>query len=280
MRIVGILAILLAIIVGTSLCGCVKDSKSEANELIKMVPSDYKGFIYVNFKNIENSKYASEYRSKILNSLGLRNANGEKTGIYINKTKRMLISENRYDRIIFIIEGDYDFDKFKNHLKEIGMKPVEEYEGFKIYTKPSDDRLALTFYKDMIIAGTKQGVYDCINVIKGKRDSLLKNQEVMEIYDKLPSDACVMSVAIGYNPWYKTIGEGMSITLKNDHRVKVVRVEKYKDEETAKEKYEELLKEKEKHEEEMKKKGISGDIKLDGQYLIITVEGPEEEINL
>jgi hypothetical protein len=246
----------------------VKDNKSEANELIKMLPSDYKGFVYVNFKNIENSKYASEYRSKILNSLRLGNANGEKTGIYINKTKRILISENGYDWIIFIIEGDYNFDKFKNHLKEIGMEPVEEYEGFKIYTKTSDDRLALTFYKDMIIAGTKQGVYDCINVIKGKRDSLLKNKEVMEIYDKLPSDACVMSVTIGYNSWHKTIGEGMSITLKNDHRVKVVRVEKYKDEETAKGKYEELLKQKEKHEGEMKKKGISGDVKLDGQYLI------------
>jgi hypothetical protein len=278
MRVFGVLAIL-TIIVGISLCGCVKDNKSEANELIKILPSDYRGFVYANFKNIENSKYASEYRSKILNSLRLGNADGEKTGIYINKTKGILISGNGYNRMIFIIEGDYDLDKFKNHLKEIGTNPVEEYEGFKIYAKNSDDEFALIFYNDMIIAGTKQGVYDCIDVIKGKRDSLLKNNEVMEVYDKLPSDACVMSVTIGYNSWYKTIGEGMSITLKNDHRVKVVRVEKYKDEETAKEKYEELLKEKEKREEEMKKKGISGDVKLDGQYLLITVEGPEEEIN-
>lgn len=90
MRIVRILAILLALIIGTSLCGCLNDSKSEADELIKMLPVDYNGFVYVNFKNIEDSKYSSEYRSKILNALRLGNANGEKTGIYINKTKRMI----------------------------------------------------------------------------------------------------------------------------------------------------------------------------------------------
>ncbi|WP_244409484.1 hypothetical protein [Methanocaldococcus jannaschii] len=280
MRIVRILAILLALIIGTSLCGCLNDSKSEADELIKMLPVDYNGFVYVNFKNIEDSKYSSEYRSKILNALRLGNANGEKTGIYINKTKRMIFSGSGYDRFVIIIEGDYDFDKFKNHLKEIGVNPVEEYGGFKIYTKPNDDKIALTFYKDMIIAGTKQGVYDCINVINGEMDSLLKNREVMEIYDRLPSDACVYEVSGTYSPWYKTVAEGMSISFENNDRVKVVRVEKYKDEETAKEKYEELLKKKDRDKEEMEKKGITADIKLDGQYLIVTVEGPEDELKI
>lgn len=30
----------------------------------------------------------------------------------------------------------------------------------------------------------------------------------------------------------------------------------------------------------MEKKGITADIKLDGQYLIVTVEGPEDELKI
>ncbi|NPA62508.1 MAG: hypothetical protein GXN95_03020 [Methanococci archaeon] len=272
-----ILIMLSAIVVGASLSGCVNDSKSEANELIKMLPYNYNGFVYVNFETLKGEE-SSQYRSKILNTLKIRDTNGDETGIYINKTKRMIFGGSSYDNFVMIIEGDYDFDKFKNHLKKVGINPTEEYNGFKIYSKPNEE-FALTIYKDMIIAGTKQGVRECIDVIKGKEESLLKNEGVMDIYNKLPSDACVYEVRNAYDPWDKTIADGSSISFENNNMVKVVRVEKYKDEETAKEKYEELLKKKEMDEEDIKKKGIKVDIKLDGQYVIVEVEGPEDEAN-
>jgi tetratricopeptide (TPR) repeat protein len=282
-KIIGGFTVLL-LIIGVSICGCMEDNKNQAKGLINLIPENYNGFVYVSFKNIENSEYASEYRSKILNSLGMRTNggdNGEKTGIYLNKTKDIIITannENYRQNVLIIIGGDYDFDKFKKYLKEEkNISPTENYKGFEIY--PIDNRydLVLTFYNDKIISGTKSSVYDCIDVIKGDKESISKNEKVMEIFDKLPSDACIMMVA-AKKSWDGTIARGYGITLKNNDRVKAYVVEKYEDKESAQKKYEELIK----HYEKEKKQNpeFDANIKLDGVFVIGTVEGPAKELKL
>ncbi len=280
-KIIGGLTILL-MIVGVSICGCMEDNKSQANEMINLIPKNYNGFVYVSFKNIENSEYSSEYRSKILKSLGMRtNGNGEKTGIYINKTKNIIITannENYRQNVLMIIEGDYDFDKFKKYLKEErNISPTENYKGFEIYLLGDRYNSALTFYNDKIIAGTKNGVYDCIDVIKGDKEPLSKNEKVMEIFDKLPSDACIMLVGVGKS-WDGTIARGHSIAFKDNDRVKVDIIEKYGDEKSAQKRYDELLKDLEK--EEKKNPEMKGSVKLDGVFVIGTAEGPAKELKL
>ncbi len=280
-KIIGGFAVLLMII-GVSICGCMEDNKSQANEMINLIPENYDGFVYVSFKNIENSEYASEYRSKILKSLGMNgNDNGEKTGIYVNKTKSIILYDNynyRGGSAIIIMKGDYDFDKFKKYLKEEkNISPTENYKGFGIYHLGGRYDSALTLYNDKIIAGTKNGVYDCIDVIKGDKESLSKNEKVMEIFDKLPSDACIMLVGVGKR-WDNTIARGYSITLKDNDRAKACVVEKYEDEESAQKKYEELSK----HYEKEKKQNpeFDANIKLDGVFIIGIVEGPVKELKL
>ena len=242
--------------------------------------------LYVSFKNIEDSEYSSEYRSKILKSLVGANVNireeGDKTGIYINKTKNIIITGSygyyKDNSLIMIIEGDYDFDKFKKYLKEENnVKFTENYKGFEIYANSKYDDTALTFYNDKIIVGTKNSVYDCIDVIKGDKEPLSKNEKVMEIFNKLPSDACIMVVGTGKR-WDNTIAMGSSISFKNNDIVKVNRIHKYEDEKSAQSAYEKLKKEFEK--EKKKTPGLEGSVKLDGVFVIGTAEGPAKELKL
>ena len=55
----------------------------------------------------------------------------------------------------------------------------------------------------------------------------------MEIFNKLPSDACIMIVGTGKR-WDDTIAGSYGITFKNNDRVKVYYISKYKDEKSAK----------------------------------------------
>jgi hypothetical protein len=174
-----------------------------------------------------------------------------------------------------IIEGDYDFDKFKKYLKEENnAKFIENYKGFEIYVGSKDDT-ALIIYNDKIIVGTKNSVYDCIDVIKGDKEALSKNEKVMEIFDKLPSDACIMLVSSGKR-WDNTIAMGSSISFKNNDIVKVNRIHKYEDEKSAQSAYEKLKKEFEK--EKKKTPGLEGSVKLDGVFVIETAEGSPKEL--
>ena len=281
-KLIGGLAVLLMIF-GVSICGCMEDNKSQAKEMVDLLPNNYNGFVYVSFKNIEDSEYSSEYRSKILKSLVGANVNirdeGDKTGIYINKTKNIIMYDNgnyRNRSLIMIIEGDYDFDKLKKYLKEEkDVKFTENYKGFEIYANSKYDDTALIVYNDKIIVGTKNSVYDCIDVIKGDKEPLSKNEKVMEIFNKLPSDACIMLVSTEKR-WDDSIARGGSITFKDNDRVKIYLVSKYKDEKSAQNAYEKL---KEEFERE-KKPDIDGSVKLDGVFVIGTAEGPAKELKL
>jgi hypothetical protein len=282
-KLIGGLAVLLMIF-GVSICGCMEDNKSQAKEMVDLLPNNYNGFVYVSFKNIEDSEYSSEYRSKILKSLIGANGNirdeGDKTGIYINKTKNIIMYDNgnyRNRSLIMIIEGDYDFDKLKKYLKEENnVKFTENYKGFEIYANSKYDDTALIIYNDKIIVGTKNSVYDCIDVIKGDKEPLSKNEKVMEIFNKLPSDACIMIVGTGKR-WDNTIARGVSITFKDNDRVKVYSIFKYNDEKSAQSGYKELSKS---FEKEKKKPDIDGSVKLDGVFVIGTAEGPAKELKL
>ena len=282
-KIIGGLLLLL-VVVGVSVSGCIENSNSQVNEMISLLPKEYNGFIYVNFMNLKNKEYESEYRSKILNALGLKATgedNGEKTGIYLNKTESIIISgnsNNYYDiNLVMIIQGKYDLDKFKKYLKDDRKMYISDYKGFEIYSDNENDEFALTIYNDKIIAGTKKGVYDCIDVIKGDKEPLTKNEKVMEIFNKLPSDACMMTVSVGKS-WDNTIGRGFGIIFEDNDKVKAYIVEKFENEEIAKKKYEKYLKELDEYKE--KKPDIKASVKLDGLFVIRTAEGPEKELRL
>ncbi len=166
------LAVVLVLASLVSIVGCssgsqeVASNNSVAVQMLKILPSNFDGFIYMNISELRTDEHLSgwlEYFKEVGNMDFPEQANGFGTGT--------LVSDD-----IFMLEGIVSIDQI------YGNDSIESYNygGFSVWTKYYSSVLIDGIY----VEGRDETLRACIDVVNGKADSMY--DAVKDVVGRLP----------------------------------------------------------------------------------------------
>jgi len=160
------------------------------------------------------------------------------------------------------VDGDFDFAEVRDKLSS----PSYEYLGVEVWETLGDwGTHQVALMENLIIVGEEQGIRDCIDTIKGERDSLWDTQDARDVVSRLP-DGFRMGYSQGEEVFEGTKAVGNSLGKENNTGTWTT-VIKCDDEDAAHDVLGEI-------EEDIESDGFfsGGDVIQDGKFVTITME--------
>jgi len=169
----------------------------------------------------------------------------------------------------YLIDGSFSPREISDELDSLGFDE-DEYRGVALWERNGE---SVAVMEDLFILGTGQGVRDCIEVIKGEKDSLWDNQDAKDVVDRLPDGINVKYIS---HPQYMAY-EGMtaqatSLERKDEDTLKMTGVFMFEDEDAARDAVAAIKEDTGAEEIER------SEVKQDGRFVILTIEFGIEEM--
>lgn len=190
--------------------GAPKAGTAKVEDMLRLVPNDAKGVLFVDFHKAMTTEYVNKVLQKD-ESFSKYQEFIEKTGIdpqkdifFINvallgsirweKTKDQLEATAKEGAVIINLK--YDKDTLLSLIKEKAAEKKQElseedYNGLTLYSLEIEkEDLIITFIDDSnILFGSKDAVMFVIDVLQKKRDNIFKNKPLFTLLEKTNKDA-------------------------------------------------------------------------------------------
>jgi hypothetical protein len=132
---------------------------------------------------------------------------------------------------LFLLEGGFDLPRIR---EELGIRDyvTREYLGVEVWESNAIDfKDWVAFVDGMILAGYKNNVVNCIEVMVDGKDSLYVHDDIRGVMDRLPNGLDVFVAALELrNP---LLAHGESLERIDESTMKLTVVHKYVDEQAA-----------------------------------------------
>jgi len=213
--------------------GCAVGMERRVVEMMRKTPENAMAF---SFQDIEALRGDNDLKGLIeeWNWRGYFEEAFEKYGIYfddVNRTARgTVLGSGSY----YLIDGNSDLDEVRNKLDALGFDK-DEYRDVEVWVRTAR---SVALMEDIIVFGFGQVVRDCIDVIKGEKDSLWHNQDARDVVDRLPDGISLTYLLIPYQesmmteepPWK---AQGASLEKKDEDTLKSTQVFMFENEDAA-----------------------------------------------
>ena len=125
----------------------------------------------------------------------------------------------------------------------------------------------MALMENLVILSTGQAIRDCIEVIKGEKDSLWDDQNVKDVIDLLPNGINMKYIAHPQYMAYEGMkAQGSSLEKKDEDILKMTGVFMFEDEDAARDAVAKIKEDTGAEEIER------SDVKQDGRFVILTIE--------
>lgn len=132
---------------------------------------------------------------------------------------------------LFLLEGRFDLARITEELR-IRDYTKRQYRGVEVWESNTGDiKDWVAFLDDMVLAGYKDNVINCIEVVIDGEDSLYDHEDIREVMVQLPAglDMSVASDELNNN----LLAHGESLENKDQNTMKLTVVHKYISEQAA-----------------------------------------------
>lgn len=169
----------------------------------------------------------------------------------------------------YLIDGDFDIGKLRNMRDSLGFNE-HKYRDVEVWERTGE---AVALIEHLIITGTDECVRDCIDVIKGDKDSFWDNQDVRDLVDRLP-DGIMMYYELKPT-WVINEGleaQGSSIEKGDEDTVNVTWIYMFEDEDAARDAIDQIS-------ENIERKDYKySDVSHDKKFVIVIFEQGIEQM--
>jgi hypothetical protein len=235
--IASIISIFLVIVIAGTSISCSLGKERAAVDMMKKLPW------YTSFFNLYESTVIfndKDFKDALGEEADLLLAEIEYLGLDISAVRSLAWTRHSKGTMIDLLEGDFN----PSILKESLMKnrfDIETYEGDEIWRQRGEDAWLALFDEDTIVLGDETRVKDCLDVARGRMDSLYDNRDFRDIMERLPNGIIIRCFEYDGND-KETIRDedlenlevsGYSIFRKNESTVIFTEVLKFGDKNSA-----------------------------------------------
>lgn len=184
---------LLMLVPSGLLSGC-GEGGSNAIQVMKWFPATGNRYVYVNLAALREPQYSTLYQGVAsgVSDLALYGISLDDVSWFARLTNN--------DTSAIMLGGNFDFIEIKRELDKAGNRA--SYKGVEIWTGLVGGQ-ALFIGNGLILGGNSANVYECIDVIKGMKESLYDNRDLRDAISRF-SQTVILSIATEAGQYFPT----------------------------------------------------------------------------
>ena len=270
MRALGLLVLISLIL---AVVGCGGDGggggDKDAIAIMKKLPKGTDSFMFVDMKTMRSDDDLEDLFDSFSEDSGDM---GDMFGVKMDDVDFVAFAGEMY-----VMEGSFDLAEVREALEDSGFEK-DDYEGVEIWEAFGFSLVLVDSGCVIMASGTD--AEDCVDVIKGKADSLYEDEDVSDDMAKLPGDALVVGWGGGSESLLTDEGyagleaTAVSMSKKDSDEMQATAVMRFKDAASAKDAMDEV-------EKDMKEDADSevSNVKVtqDGMYIKATADMEMDE---
>ena len=259
--IVTILGVVLTVcLIASSGVGCAESEGREIVGMMKKAPASVSNFAFFDVKALQGDDALNNLYEGW--KIGFDYIVGN-YGIDINNVIFSAITTVEQSGGYYFIKGDLNIKEIRNNLESLGFEK-DEYLGVETWAKENEQ---IALMEELFISGIVLNVRNCIDVIKGKRESLWDTENTKELVGKLPDGANVNYLRQPEIMAYEGVKvQGISYEKKDKDTLQVTALFLYEDENAAGNAIPEI------EEDTGSDDLIRNDVKQDGRFVEVIIE--------